>query len=87
MAVDSKLHVTQTFRTNHNNFNLIEIRFKNTNLENKSNLKLLLKEVDGVTVLDKTINGMSINDDFNLRLNFPSNLNRAKRSMFWKFTV
>ena len=45
MAVDSKLHVTQTFRTNHNNFNLIEIRFKNTNLENKSNLKLLLKEV------------------------------------------
>lgn len=64
--------ISQKIKINNNNFNGLEIRFKNIGLRNRNNITISLASETGSTVLTEKINAAAIGDDYNLMLKFPA---------------
>ncbi len=64
--------VTQNIKINNNNFNGLEVRFKNISLRNRSNITISLASKTGFSVFNQKINAGSIGDDYNLMFKFPA---------------
>lgn len=70
ILIKPKSTISQDFKILDNNFNRFELRLKNPNIKNTSDLKITLTEKDSQNSREFTINGKDIGDDFNLQLNF-----------------
>jgi hypothetical protein len=64
--------ISQKIKITNNNFNGLEIRFKNIGLRNRNNITISLASETGSAVLTEKINAASIGDDYNLMLKFPA---------------
>lgn len=67
--------ISQNILISNNNFNALEIRFKNINLRNKNNLSISISAREGPAIYSGTINAGAIGDDYNLMLKFPTQAN------------
>lgn len=72
--------ISQNIQIKNNNFNAIEIRFKNINLRNKNNLIITISALGGPTIYSGTINAASLGDDYNLMLKFPTQNNSKNQT-------